>query len=438
MDVQKFKREGSELSMRLTYNQGDDEGEESTLQYYADDTWEEMGQVILDYKNITNEMEREWRGDLDFEHAFSEKSKLEAGFQLRIDRNEEDYNYFNRDTLGNWILDTVQSNLYQFNHDIFALYGTYAAEFGNLGLKAGLRAEYTNRNLEQLTTDRDYPYQKFDLYPSAYLTYYLPYNQQIQMSYSKRVNRPRGHMLNPYPLFSDAFFSFSGNPELQPEFSHSMEFNYQKYFGYSFLSLETYYRLTNNKMTRVQRLNEEGVMEMTMENIDNDRALGIEANANIKLTDWLTINPIATVYDYRLTETTSGSEVNKRSTNWRASLEFAANLNTGTKIRLNGNYRSPSVTVDGTREGTYYMGFAARQDFLDNNLSVTLSIRDLLDSRRRKGTSEGENFYTYNESWRKAPIFSLSVSYKFNNYQRQRNGMDEFNGDYDVINMGEF
>jgi outer membrane receptor protein involved in Fe transport len=438
MDVQKFKREGSELSMRLTYNQGDDEGEESTLQYYVDDTWQQMGQIILDYKNNTTEMEREWRGDLDFEHSFNEKSKLEAGFQLRMDRNEEDYLYYNRDSLGNWVQDTLQSNRYDFNHDIYALYGTYATEFGKLGLKVGLRAEYTNRNLKQYTGGQDYPYEKFDLYPSAYLTYYLPYNQQVQASYSKRVRRPRGHMLNPYPLFSDAFTSFSGNPELEPEFSHSMEFNYQKYFGYSFITLEAYYRLTNNKMTRVQTLNDEGKLELTMQNIDNDRALGVEANANIKLTSWLTVNPIATIYDYRLTETTSGEEINKQSTNWDASLEFAANFNTGTRLRLNGNYDSPSVTVDGTREGTFYMGFAARQDFFDNNLSVTASIYDILDSRRRKGTSEGDNFYTYNEFWRKAPTFRISVSYKFNNYNRQRNGMDDFNGDYDVINMGEF
>jgi outer membrane receptor protein involved in Fe transport len=436
MDVQKFKREGTELSMRLTYNQGDDEGEESTHQYYVDDTWEQMGQTIIDYKNNTTEMEREWRGDLDFEHSFNEKSKLEAGFQLRVDRNEEDYLYYNRDTLGEWLLDTLQSNRYDFNHDIYALYGTYAAEFGKLGLKAGLRAEYTNRNLEQFTDGKTYPYEKFDLYPSMYLTYYLPYNQQVQASYSKRVRRPRGHMLNPYPLFSDAFTSFSGNPELEPEFSHSMELNYQKYFGYSFITLEAYYRLTNNKMTRVQSLTDEGVLQMTMANIDNDRALGVEANANIRLTPWLTVNPIATIYDYRLTETTSGEEIKKQSTNWDASLEFAANLNTGTRLRLNGNYDSPTVTVDGTREGSFYMGFAARQDFFDNNLSVTLSIRDLLDSRRRKYTSEAENFSTYNEMWRKAPIFSLSVSYKFNNYKRQ--GMGDFDGEYDVIDMGEF
>jgi outer membrane receptor protein involved in Fe transport len=260
----------------------------------------------------------------------------------------------------------------------------------------------------------------------------------MQLSYSKRVQRPRGHMLNPYTLFSDAFNSFSGNPDLEPEFSHNLELNYQKYFGYSFLTLESYYRLTDNKMSRVQELNDEGVMMMTMENINNDRSLGIEASGNIKVNSWFTINPIASLYDYRLNQTENGEEDVRSSTNWRASLELAADLKTGTKIRLNGNYDSPTITVDGTQKGTYYMGFSARQDFFDKQLSVTFNIRDVLDSRRMKETSEGDNYYITSENWRKAPVLNLTLSYKWNNYSRKRSGNEGLDGDYDVINMNSY
>ena len=335
-DVQNFKNEGSDLSMQFTYNQGNDKGKQTTNQYLADDSWLSLGETILNYKRNTTEMEKEWRGDLDYEQTFNDKSKLEAGFQLRMNHSDEDYLYYNYDSLGYWTEDTIQSNRYKFKNDIYAVYATYAREFNKLGLKAGLRAEYTDRNLDQFTGGQDYPYQKFDLYPSIYFTYYLPYNQQIQLSYSKRVDRPRGFMLNPYPFFSDAFNSFSGNPALEPEFAHSLEFNYQKYFGYSFLTLETYYRLTDNLMTRVRKLNNEGVLETTMDNINNDRSLGVEANGNIKLTSWLNINPIATVYDYRLKQSISGTDSITRSTNWNASLEIAADFKSNTKLRLDG------------------------------------------------------------------------------------------------------
>lgn len=439
-DIHKFNEKGTELTTQFTYNQGDDGGSARTQQYLSDETWTEIGSYLYDYRQDTKEGEKDYRGDIDFEHSFSEKSKLEAGFQLRMEQTDEDYRYFNFDSTSNdWIEDLVQSNKYNFHNDIYALYGTYSTEFKNLGVKAGLRAEYTDRNLHQITGNQDYPYEKFDIYPSLYLTYKLPYNQQMQLSYSKRVERPRGHMLNPYPMFSDAFNTFSGNPELEPEFSHNLELNYQKYFGYSFLTLESYYRLTNNKMTRVQELDENGVMYTTMDNINNDRSLGIEASANIKVNSWFTINPIASIYDYRLNKTGEGNvDSTRSSTNWNASIEFAADLKTNTKIRLNGNYDSPSVTVDGTRKGTYYMGFSARQDFFDNKFSVTLNIRDVLDSRHMKDSSEGDNYYLTSENWRKAPVFTLTLSYKWNNYNRRRNGSDSLDGDYDVINMNYF
>jgi len=118
-----------------------------------------MGAFLYDYKKNTTESEKEWRGDLDFEHSFSEKSKLEGGFQLRMDRTNEDYRYYDHDSVsGDWVEDLTQSNKYDFSHDIYALYGTYSTEIKKLGIKAGLRAEYTNRNLHQITGNDDYPF----------------------------------------------------------------------------------------------------------------------------------------------------------------------------------------------------------------------------------------------------------------------------------------
>jgi outer membrane receptor protein involved in Fe transport len=441
-DDHKFNKPGTELTTSLTFDQGDDKSDDKTFQFLTDKDWQDTLGVLYDYKTNTTEFEREIDGDVDFEHSFTGKDKLEAGFQLRMELNDMDYHYYNYDSASvSWIEDMLQSNRYKFFNNIYAVYGTYSTEFNKLGLKAGLRAEYTDRNLDQITGKAEYPYRKFDVYPSLYLTYYLPYNQQVQLSYSKRVNRPHGGMLNPYVYFSDAFNSFSGNPYLEPEFSHALEFNYQKYFGYSFLTVETYYRLTNNKMTRVQKLNDQGVMEMTMANIDSDRSLGIEMNGNIQVNSWFTINPIATIYDYKLNQDANSSDstdATKSSTNWNASIEFAANMKSNTRIRLNGNYDSPTVTVDGTRKGIFYVGFSARQDFLDKNLSLTLNIRDVLNSRKMKSTSEAYNYYATSENWRKAPIFSVTLSYKWNNYRRKSGGGDSFDGDYDVISGGSF
>jgi len=138
-DVHKFNNNGTELTAQLTYNQGDDESEQLTQQYYSDETWTYKGDYLFNYKKNTTEGESELRGDLDFEHNIGEKGKLEAGFQLRMDRTDEDYLYYNHDSVTDeWILDNLQSNQYEFSHDIYALYGTYSTEIKKLGIKAGL------------------------------------------------------------------------------------------------------------------------------------------------------------------------------------------------------------------------------------------------------------------------------------------------------------
>jgi hypothetical protein len=194
-------------------------------------------------------------------------------------------------------------------------------------------------------------------------------------------------------------------------------------------------------MTRVQKLNDQGVMEMTMANINNDRSLGVEMSGNIQVNSWFTINPIATIFNYKLNQDSTSYDTtgtSKSSTNWNASIEFAANMKSNTRIRLNANYDSPTVTIDGTRKGVFYVGFSARQDLLKKNLSLTLNIRDVLNSRKMQSTSEAYNYYSTSENWRKAPIFSLTLSYKWNNYNRKRNTGDSFDGDYDIINGNSF
>jgi len=434
-DVHKFNEDGQELTSQLSYNYGNGSTTQTMEQYLVDDTWEPSEQLVLDYKRLNAEENWNLRGDFDYVQPIGENSLLEAGVQFRLDNKDMENLYYDFDTIANdWALDEENSNTYQFTRNIYAAYATYARQFNNFDIKAGLRGEYTSRLLEPGKMEDDYLHKKFDLYPSFYFTYYLPFNQQLQLNYSKRVKRPRGHELNPYTYFTDGFNSFKGNPDLEPEYTHSVELNYQKTFGYSYISVESFYKQTYNKITRLQTLDDDGTLVMTVDNLDNDRRIGVEAMGNIKATDWLLINPSATIYDYRVLGTSGDDEV-RQSTNWMARLNLTFKLKTNTRIQINGMYNSPTVTVDGNREGMYFMGIAARQDLFKQKLSVTLNIRDLLDSRRMEFTSGSDYYYTSNEFWREAPMVSLTLSYKLNNYKNMFRKNMSSDSDYDMMDV---
>lgn len=435
-DIHQFDKKGHELKLSASYQKRLGGNNESLLQYTTNSDWIISGMPLIQSKSNTDDNRYGFRIEADYTLPIDDQSTFEAGYSYRGDWSDLEYSVelFNPD-LQEWEKDPGYSNNVAFNRDIHAFYATYQRSFGKLSAKGGIRGEYTHRLLDQLTMDKDYRFEKMSFYPSIYLSYELPAEQQLQLNYSKRVNRAREYMLNPITFFSDGFSSFVGNPELEPEYAHSYEFNYQKKYKKSSFTAETYYRNTVNMMSRVQRLNEEGVLEHTMININEDKSLGVEGMINYTPFKWWMINSSFSAYKYTLQDQEGETEVVKNSNNWRARASFRFFLPTKSQIQVDGMLNSPSVTIDGSREGFYFTSVAVKQGFLGNKLNATFSIRDIFDTARMKFSTEGVNYTVNSEFRRQAPMFNLSLSYKFNNYKSNERERGENGGGYDDVYM---
>src|SRR6202012_3816401 len=89
------------------------------------------------------------------------------------------------------------------------------------------------------------------LYPSLFLTEKLTDNQTLQLSYTRRVQRPRDRQLSPFIDQSDKLNYQQGNPDLRPEDTHSMELSYINYWKSVTLTSSLYYRLTNDNIQQI-------------------------------------------------------------------------------------------------------------------------------------------------------------------------------------------
>lgn len=430
-DIHRFNNQGHELKFDGIFNTSALERESPFQQLLSNAEGAELGLQQKD-RRTSNDSDYDVRVNLDYSWPFTEGGMIEAGYQMRMVNSSNEYDYLTYDeNIDDFINDDAMSNEFDFSRNIQAVYFTYSNTFGKFDIKAGLRTEYTDRLLNQITLEEEYIYESLDLYPSAYITRKFGEGNQLQASYSRRINRPRDYFLNPYVFSSDGFSSFTGNPNLEPDFANSYELNYQKRFQQSFVSVETYFRQVKNKMTRTLKLNDEGIMELTMDNLDQDYSLGIEMMGNFKLTKWWTIVPSADFYKYHLEGAGERADIVKDNNNWNLRLNSQFTLKTQTRIDLTSFYRSPSITVDGTRDAMYFIGLGARQEFFKSKLTVTARVQDVLDSRRMKFTSEGENFYSEYDFRMRAPIFMISLSYKLNNYRpdrRDRGGYDGNDG----------
>lgn len=432
----KFNDNGHKISLSGNFYNRDSEDNDERTEYVTNSNY-----VIVDespYKQITTEHGGRVRQDykLDYVNPLNKKTKIEVGYKASFRNATSDniYEEFNYITSQWESIDSLNNDL-DLDYDVHAVYGMFASNFKTIDYQLGLRAEYMNRVLDQKVTDDHYKVEQTDLFPTVHLSKDISKTIQLQASYSKRVRRPRGWYLNPFPVYMDDKNIRIGNPELKPELTDSYEINVMKRLKQGFITMEGYYRRTNDKIERIQKLQGQNILIYTFDNLQRDHAIGIELMTNISAFKWWDINASGNVFNY----TIEGAEVSEDNTTtttntWDARLNNTFKFKTNTRLQLMGFYMGPSITSQGEREGFYTASFAARQDFMKKKATVSLQVRDLFSSMKHNFIIDIPGLYSENEFTREGQVVTLSFTYRINNYKNKRS---QRNGGSDAEYEGE-
>ncbi len=373
----------------------------------------------------------EFQLNLDYTKPFGENNKFEAGYQSRFGRsNDVTELYFYNTETGDFDRQDEFSNDTDYNRDIHAVYGIYAGENGNFGYQFGLRGEYTYRVIKAAAIDGDFTIDRFDYFPTFHSSYKLPGDQQIMASYSRRIERPRGWYLEPFITWVDAFNVRSGNPGLKPEYIDAMEIGYLKGLGDHSISFEGYYRIANNKTERIRSVYADNVMLSRPENVGRDFALGGELVFSFNFFKWWKMDLSGNFYDYRLEGSLGEQVFDRQSFNWNSRFINTFRFFDGNRIQVNARYNSATVTAQGRREDYYTADVALSQEFWKKRMTAILQVRDIFGNVIRESTSEGVDFYSYDQDYNRAPRLAVTVNYRFNNYKENNSrgggGGDDF------------
>lgn len=393
------------------------EGDESSLNQLIDTT----GAIISGQKSTENGPMNRLRIKMDYTRPILENNKLEAGYQSIISRAKDENTVNNYNLIsGDYDLVPEFSHTTLYSDDVHAVYATFSGEAKKFGYMVGLRGEYTNRYMELQDENTDFTLNRFDYFPSLHVSYQLPHDHQIMSSYSRRIERPRGYFLEPFITVVDAYNVRQGNPDLLPEYIDSYDLSYQKKLNRNFVSLEAYYRVTHNKIERVSSVYQDTVMMQTFENVGTDYSLGLEAMLSMDVVKWWKMELMGNLFDYKIEGTLYDEPFSRTSLNWGSRFNNTFFAGEYTKIQLNGNYNSPSVSAQGTREGYYTLNAAISRDFFNRKLTIIAQARDVLSTARHEFTSQGPDFDNYMLYERKSPYYTLTLTYKLNNYKMKR------------------
>lgn len=412
------KLEGS-----FNYRNRDGLSDETIDEYRSDAGYNQIGEYLSRVITDENSNSNDYRAKLDYTLPLKEGAKFEAGLQSRMENEKEDFNFRSYNPVTqNFENNPLFTSSMDFKEDIHSIYSTYTGNLKAIQYVVGLRGEYNKRSITHFKDNVSYPHtlDRFDVFPSAHLSYELVDKSQFMTSYSRRINRPGGRDLDPFPSYMNQYTIRIGNPDLKPEYTDSYEFSYMKKFGNSFVSLETFYRTTNNLMTRIQELKPDGIIYMTTDNLNRDYSMGGEIMGNINLTKWLLVNTSFTLYNYKLKGEVLGKSVDKQSTNYSGRMNATIKFSPESRMQLTGFYRGPSVSAQGEQKGMVFTNLSYRQDFMKKKLSATLSVRDLLGTMKMQGTSVGDNFKSTFRMQREPRVLMLTLSYKINNYKMDK------------------
>ncbi len=428
-----FNNDGHKIEAMAYYSEEEGSDTEAENEIVADENFRKTNEFIERVSAIETEEEEEFRFKLDYTFPFSETGRLEAGALSRLDREIEGLSFeiFDQET-NSWEINDEFSSVTDFRRDVHAVYATYSNAFGNFEYMAGLRAELTIREIANTNQDEVSQLNRFDLFPTFHSSYKIGEETELMASYSKRINRPGGRDLDPNPNYYNRYTIRIGNPNLEPEYTDSYELGVLRRFGSSYVSLDGFHRVTNNKIDRYETF-EDGIFYLRADNFHKDYATGTELTGNISITDWLLVNASVSMYNYRITGEIYGNSIDRESTNWNSRMNTTLKFSDNSRLQVNGYYRGPSVSAQGESKAFFYSNVSYRHEFFNRKLSATLSVRDPLGTAQFERESYGPDFKSWFQ-WKREPrVFMLTLSYRINNFNSEsRNGGNGGNGGMDM------
>ena len=441
-----FPKAGKELTSDLTYNRSRNSNENNVLSnifpYQGAGLSSYQRQVQIGSGNNENLVYQ-----IDFENPLTEKSKMEMGFRTSL-RKQDSRNDFYIDT-ANGVLNYAadRSVLYNSRDQVHALYGTYSRQLKTFNYQVGLRAE--SSTYEGNLPDRkqnfniDFP---LSLFPSVFLSQKLGEDQDMQLNYSRRINRPNFWQLAPFTDYTDTLNITRGNPGLRPEFTNAIELSYSKIFKNrdNFLA-SIYFRNTNDLISRIQTIENDSVVKQsilvnTYINANRSYITGLELTTRNNITKWYDVNANLNLFVSQIQIDVPGQTQQDPLFSYFAKINNTFKLQKSLSLQVSADYQSRTILPaggggGGGRGGGFGGGFgqqssaqgyikpnygvdaAMRFEFGKNRAaSISLNIQDIFRTRQYQAISESDIFYQEVSRRRDPRIMRLNFNWRFGKF----------------------
>lgn len=436
--IKKFKKDGHKLTIDGSFSTSDEVNDAIITDKVTN------ASVIKLDKTINNQDQNRNLIQMDYVLPFGKGSQFEAGYRGDFSKLLTDYEVQN-----DGVINKNFTNTLEYKEKVNAIYTQYGLKINKFSALFGLRFEDSNIEINQLATS-DYNTKKYNnFFPSAFFTYEISDKSSASVSYSRRIQRPRGRMLNPFSNLSSNINIFMGNPDLNPAFSDAIDFGYIKRWDKLTFNTSLYVNKTTDVFQFARResgafVNGTPILFSSPINLATEYRTGFEFTLNYSPYKWWKLNGNFNFFrnetqgDFSYTDFNNNlivQDFGNIATSWSSRITSKITLPYKIDWQTNASYNAPQTSAQGKSLGVFAANLAFSKDILKDKGTLSFNISDVFNSRKRITENYLQGVVSsYSEmQWRQRQ-FSLSFTYRFNKpkneKERPKQNQNESEGDF--------
>lgn len=439
--TKQFEKEDHKLTANVAFSKNQDN--ENSIIY--DQILDNPSSLFTDV-TLNNQSQLRNLMQVDYVLPIGKDSRFEAGYRGNFQNNLTDFRVNE---------DSVFTNLLEYKEYVNAFYAQYGSKINKFSYFFGLRYEDSNIEVNSLTVS-DYNTKKYNnFFPSATLNYELTDDSNLTLSYSKRINRPRGRFLNPFSSFSSNINIFQGNPDLDPSYTSTIDLGYLKKWEKMTFNSSVYFNVTDNTFEFIRKesgdfittdvggvITKTPIIISTPINLAKEFRTGFEMNANYSPYKWWKLNGNFNFFrvenqgNYTYTNF-QDVEVIQNFDNvaaaWFTRLTSKVTLPYKIDWQTNVTYNAAQKNAQGKRLDMTSVNLSFSKDILKDKGSLSLNVSDLFNTRKRRNIVDLDNVSSYSTfQWRQRQI-TLAFTYRFNKKKERENQRSNEGGGDDMM-----
>ena len=440
-----YDRDGQTLSARISYEESEDDGLEdiedfSTFPLISESIFEKVSNI---------DFQKRFLAQIDYVQPIDDNTEFELGYRGNFVERETDYDvsFLNN---GNYVSDSGLSNVFNYKEAVNSIYTQFGKKLDKFSFLLGLRYENSRQEINQKTT-KEFEIKKYsDVFPTLNLAYEFSSQETLTFGYSKRVRRPRGWNINPFPRRNSVTSFRRGNPFLDPTFTTALEVDYLKRFKKFTLNTSIFYRQSDGNIENITEETGEivdlivgndssapilqvPVLESYPINLSNNKRIGSELSLTYTPSRSVRLNASFTINSSSIRGQFEDQNFDSDDTNWSTRFNGFFRLPKEYSLQFFGFVRGPSESAFSKRKAFGFVTGAIQKSLLDKKGTLSLKFSDLFNTSQWRYESFQDSFYRKGEGRWREPTYVLTFSYRFNDnkYKQRRKNIRRNQGDSD-------